>query len=331
MQFAWTGVLWLLPLVIAGGIIGFIWLERGRRSRMEQFVSVNLLPKLLCVSEGRRKLKAGLWMLGLIFLILALARPQWGSRFVETRARGIDILFALDTSKSMLAEDYKPNRLERSKLAIVDLLSGLKGDRVGLVAFAGQAFLQCPLTADYDAFRQSLEALDTDIIPVPGTDVSAAIREALTAFSKDANHKILILITDGEDLEGQGVALAESVKDDLKIFTVGVGTEKGELIPLRRPDGSTDFLKDASGAFVKTKLDVQTLTSIADKTGGFFVNLGNGDGLHQVYESGLKGIPDQELSAQVKPEAIDRYLWFLAASALCFLECFIVKRPRKGL
>jgi Ca-activated chloride channel family protein len=179
------------------------WLFDARqRAALAKFASPHLLAQLTAsISRGRRLLKRLLFITGVAFLFIALARPQWGFHWEEAHRKGIDILFAVDTSNSMLAQDVKPSRLARAKLAVNDLVNKLGGDRVGLIAFAGTAFLQSPLTLDYDAFLQTLDALDTKVIPEGGTDVAAAILTAEDTFGKEEkNVKIIVLITDGEDL-----------------------------------------------------------------------------------------------------------------------------------
>ena len=197
----------LLALVLAG--LFFFATERRAWARLGDFAASGLLQRLV-QSHSRRRLwiKNTLLLAVLLMVFISLARPQWGANWEKAETRGIDIMIALDTSRSMLAEDISPNRLERSKLAILDLLDEVKGDRIGLIAFAGNAFLQCPLTLDYQAFRQTLAAVDTETIPVGGTDVAAAIDEAEAYFEKSGNDRLLILITDGEDLEASGVQRA---------------------------------------------------------------------------------------------------------------------------
>ena len=199
--------LWLLAGLLACGALVWLFARHDRRQRaaLRTFASGHLLEQLTAsFSRRRRNFKRVLFIAGVFCIFAALARPQWGFRWEETQRRGIDLLFAVDTSRSMLTQDVKPNRLTRAKLAVSDLVGKLDGDRVGLVAFAGSAFLQSPLTLDYDAFRQSVDALDVGVIPRGGTDVAAAIHEAEAAFGTSTNsQKILVLITDGEDLEAQ--------------------------------------------------------------------------------------------------------------------------------
>lgn len=313
--------MWLIAIPIALVIIGLLFYanSRGRKELVRKFASDRLVKNLLeSYSAARNKLKRILVVLGIIILITAMARPIVGYDWQETKTKGIDILFALDSSRSMLAEDIKPNRLDRAKFAILDFIEELEGDRVGLVAFAGEAFLQCPLTLDYNAFRQSLEAVDTDIIATGGTDIARAINESESAFQDDNNYKIIVLITDGEDLEESGVERArEAAANGVTIYSVGVGTPEGELIPIRNRFGRVDYLRDSDGKAVQTKLDEATLSEIAEVTDGFYVPLGpTGYGLEQVYEAGLESIPEQELAAQLERSGIERFQWPLGLAII---------------
>jgi Ca-activated chloride channel family protein len=276
MQFAHS--IWLLAGVAACGILAlsFYHFQKKSTAALKRFASGHLLEKLTSgVSPRKRMLKRVILVLAVAFIFVALARPQMGFQWKEVKRKGIDILVAVDTSKSMLAEDVRPNRLERSKFGIMDFVSKLEGDRVGLLPFAGTAFLMCPLTLDYDAFKNSLDALDTEIIPQGGTDLASAIYEAEAAFNNNANHKILVLVTDGEDLEGEALAAATAAKKrGLTIYTVGVGTPAGELIPLMHGGKNGAFVKDEKGQPVKSRLDETMLQKIAEATGGRYEPLG---------------------------------------------------------
>lgn len=300
-------------------LIGFRYSQKKRQYFFKSLVSAKLQEKLMSTySTSRHLLKSILFLLSIFFFFIALAQPRWGYTWQEQKSKGIDILFALDVSKSMLAEDIRPNRLERAKYAILDLIKKLEGDRFGLIAFAGSAFLQCPLTLDYNAFRESLEQTDPSVIYRGGTDIGAAIQTAEPVFAKENSYKILILITDGEDLEESGITAASNAsKDDIKIYTVGVGTPQGELIPIKDKNNNQDYLRDAEGKLVKTKLDESTLRKIAEVTGGFYVPLGaKGEGLDQIYYSGLKNIPKQDLSSNLKQIPIERFQWPLGIGIL---------------
>ncbi len=305
---------WLYVIPPALLVLGFIFhlASRARKRQLGKFAADRLLSGLLrSYSPGRRRFKQLLIAAGVALILVALARPQYGYTWKETSARGIDVLFVLDSSKSMLAQDIRPNRLERAKFAILDFVERIPGDRVGLVAFAGNAFLQCPLTLDYDAFRLSLEAVDTEVIPHGGTDIARALIEAEQAFSEDNNHKVVVLITDGEDLEQSGVEQARLLaQQGMTIYTVGVGTAEGELIPVESQRGRVEYLRDSDGKPVTTRLDEETLKDIAEATGGFYVPLGvSGYGLEQVFEAGLQSIPEQDLGSRRQKVWIERFQW----------------------
>jgi len=317
VSFHWPYALLALPLTLAALLALFAGSQRARQRLLAQFATARLLPGLLAsFSPALRRLKHFLLTAGVLLAVLALARPQWGFDWQEQKARGVDVVFAVDVSRSMLAEDVQPSRLERAKLAILDLVEKMPGNRVGLVAFAGQAFLQCPLTLDYDAFRQTLDAMDPSVILRGGTDISAALAESETALEGSGNDRIIVLITDGEDLAGEGIAAAKSAAvNKTVIYTVGVGTPEGEIIPIRDKAGRVDFVRDDNGQIVKSKLDAATLTAIAQASNGFYVPLGpTGEGLTQVYEGGIKKTPEQEIAAQMQRTPIERFQWPLGAA-----------------
>lgn len=304
------------------------------RARLRRFAASKLADELTAsYSPVRQRLKMGLILLAVTCLGVSLARPQYGVVLEESEARGIDLMIALDTSRSMLAEDVKPNRLDRAKLAVLDLVNAMRGDRVGLVAFAGDAFLQCPLTLDYDAFRSTLDATDTRVIPRGGTNLAAAIEEAEKALGDDRNFKLLVLLTDGEDLEASGIAAArKAAANGLRIFTVGVGGASGEPIPIRDERGNPTLLRDASGRIVRSALDEETLKEIAAASNGFYAPLGaGGGGLQAVYQQLIDELPAEELGTRMQEIPLERYQWPLAAGLLfLFLEPLLGTRRRQA-
>ena len=328
--------LWLLAGLVACAALVWRYRRFDARQRVElaKFASAGLIAQLTAsVSPARRHIKRTLVIAGIACLALALARPLAGFRWEEARRKGLDLMFAVDTSKSMLAQDVKPDRLTRAKMAVEDLLAKMDGDRVGLVAFAGNAFLQCPLTLDYDAFRQSLDALDTKIIPRGGTDIASAIRETEAALEGNGNNeRILVLLTDGEDLEGSALDAARAAaRNGLKIFTVGVGSTSGELIPVESDSGETQFVKDSSGEFVKSRLDETMLRQIAEATGAMYQPLGQqAQGLETIYSQGLAKFTRHELASRMQKVYLERFQWPLALGLLCLgLEPLIGIRRRK--
>ena len=331
--------IWLLAGLIACGALVWAWRRYDDRQRaaLATFASSHLHAQLTAsFSAAKRHWKRGLFLAAVGCLFLALARPQAGFRWEEVKRRGIEVVFAVDTSRSMLTPDVKPDRLTRAKLAVDDFVSHLNGDGVGLIAFAGNAFLQCPITLDYDAFHESLEAVDTTIIPRGGTDIASAIREAQAALqNRPGKDKILILLTDGEDLEGSALATANaSAKDGLKICTVGVGTANGDLIPIPAEQGG-GFVKDDSGQFVKSHLGEAGLKSIAEATGGLYAPLGaQGQGLDTIYQQALAPLAKHDLASRRQRVYTERFQWPLTGSLALLLASVLVgtrrRSPRKN-
>jgi len=331
MRFEHPQLLWLLLLALPGLTAFFWWSWRERRRLIAQFVQSRLLANLTVgVSARRLKIRLALLITAVGSLVITLARPQWGFDWEEAKQRGLDVVVAIDTSRSMLAEDVAPNRLARAKLAALDLKKLARTDRVGLVAFAGSAFLQCPLSFDDEAFRQSVNALDVNIIPQGGTAIAEAIETAQAAFKeKSDNHKVLVLFTDGEDHDGQAVETARSAaKDGLCIFTVGVGTPNGELLRFTDARGRTDYIKDEQGNVVKSHLNEQLLQQIAQATtGGFYLRLSGANTIDQLYEKGLAPLPKTERSANRIQRWHERYQWVLGlAIVLLLVEMFLPER-----
>src|SRR5256714_12235280 len=232
----WLWALGFLPLLV----LLYAWAERRSAIKLREFVSPRLLPQLAGnVNRVRRAIRFAFVLLALALAIIALAKPRWGYTYEDVKRRGLDLLFAVDTSRSMLSNDVAPNRLERVKLAVQDLITELQGDRVGLIAFAGPAFLQAPLTIDYDAAVESINDLDTKTIPEGGTNISEAIALATQTFGKSAmGNRALIIFTDGEELSGDAVSGAKKAADaGVRIFTVGVGTGQGSYMSVEGKDG----------------------------------------------------------------------------------------------
>src|SRR3954467_2089886 len=314
MRFEHPDLLWLLVLVVPGLAAFFWWSWREKRRVLDRFVNPRLLGQLISgVSPALQKLHCYLLIASAALLVFALARPQWGFDWEEVRQRGLDIVVAIDTSRSMLAEDVSPNRLTRAKLAALDLRKLAKADRMGLVAFAGSAFLQCPLSSDDEAFRQSINELNVNIIPQGGTALAEAIDTARAAFKqKGDNHRVLVLFTDGEDQEGAAVDSAKAAaKEGLRIFTVGVGTAEGELLRTTDARGRSEYIKDSEGHVVKSQLNKQLLTDIADATQGFYMLLGGARTIDILYERGLAPLPKGELGGRQVKRYHERFQWFL--------------------
>ncbi len=330
MTFEHTHLVWFALLAVPALIAFHWWAGRVKRRLIGQFIAARLLSSLtIGLSAKRQRLRAGLFIGAVVLTILSLARPQIGFSWEEAKSRGLDIVVAIDTSRSMLATDVAPNRLRRAQLAALDLKRLARADRLGLVAFAGSAFLQCPLTLDDEAFRQSVDALDVNIIPQGGTALAEAIAAARGAFKKDNdNHKVLVLFTDGEDHDGSALDAAKSAgKDGLRIFTVGVGTANGELLRPVDASGRTDFIKDSDGNVVKSRLNETLLKEMAQATGGFYLILSGANTMNVLYERGLAPLPKSDLASQRIKRPHERYQWVLGlAIVLLLIEMLLPER-----
>jgi Ca-activated chloride channel homolog len=321
---------WLLIGLVA--VIAVVLLEIGARRRRRQAVRLFAASHLTAaltgsVSSLKRLLKTVLLIAAVGLLFTAMARPHLFFDWSEENRSGLDILLAVDCSKSMLTEDVKPNRIERAKLAIADFADRLPDNRLGLIVFAGDAFLQCPLTLDHDAFQTAVRELDTDTIPRPGTDIATAIDLAVDALKSQPNNlKFLILVTDGEDIEGRVLdAARNAAQSGLKIYAVGVGTPEGDRIPERDDSGAIMYHQDSNGQEVISKLDENTLRQIADITGGAYVPLGQrSEGLDEIYRRYIEPLPKQNLEKQREKIRIERFEWPLALAILFLMWEFLI-------
>jgi Ca-activated chloride channel family protein len=281
LRFAHPGYLWALaavPLLV----VGFFLLHLRKKQLLHGFVAESLVSQLAPeVSAAKRIVKQTLLLLALACLVIAAANPQVGTRLEEIKREGIDLFIALDVSLSMKAEDIRPSRLEKAKRDVSDLLRKLQGDRVGLVVFAGEAFVQFPLTADYSAADLFINAVDVEAVPVPGTMIGSAIEVALQSFRKDIpTQKAIVVVSDGENTEGDVASAVEKArKEGVRVYTIGMGTPEGSPIPLYGSSGErTDYKHDRGGNIVLTKLDESALEQIALATGGSYrraTNAGN--------------------------------------------------------
>jgi tetratricopeptide (TPR) repeat protein len=279
LRFAHPEYLWFLLTVPMLAVL-FVGIYSWGKKTLYRFVSASLAEQLVPhMSAGKRAWKQSFVLGALACLILAIADPQIGTRIEEIKREGIDLFVALDVSLSMKSEDIKPNRLEKAKRDISSLLQKLSGDRVGLIVFAGDAFVQFPLTADYSAADLFLSAVDVDAVPVPGTMIAGAIEVALKSFSTDLpTQKAIVIVSDGENTEGDVLSATEDAKKaKVKVFTIGMGTPEGAPIPVRPGEGQRgDYKRDGSGSIVLTKLDDSMLQQIAAATGGSYRRASSG-------------------------------------------------------
>ncbi len=312
----------------------FQWYKRRQQKSLLPLWSLSASHQMIYTHKLLYRLSRWIQILGIICLFIALARPQWGEVTEKRQKKGLNVLFAIDTSKSMLANDVRPNRLELAKLSIEELLKSLSGYQVGLIAFAGNAFLQCPITADYGAVKLSLHALDTNIIPRGGTNLSEAIELAMQTFDAETHYKQLILLTDGENLSGDVLNTArKAAAQGITIHTVGIGSTQGSYIGIPNERGMMEYLKDNQGKPVLSKLDEVTLKEIAGLTQGFYSPLGNaGEGLQTIYNTSLKHLPKENFSSEEKIP-IEHFHWF-AGLAILFLvlePCLFFKNGKMHL
>ncbi|MFH0924905.1 MAG: VWA domain-containing protein [bacterium] len=327
--FIFISLFWIIPVLI----LFYIYAFRKKERLIELFCEKKLFSELMpYVSKARSRLKAFFILVALFFIIFSLLQPQWGFHWEDIKRKGVDIMVAVDVSESMLAEDVEPNRLERAKRELQDLLKMLEGDRIGLVAYAGTSFVQCPLTLDYGAARMFLDYINPDLIPLKGTAISQAVKTCIEAFDRSKRgSQVIILITDGEDHQGEPLKAAEEAKNKgIKIFTIGIGKEGGAPIPLQ--DGSGGFKKDSRGNMIMTKLDEVTLQKMALETGGIYVRSVTGDiDLEKIYKEEIKKkIKQQELKSTRKEIWEERFQWFLFLAIIFLLWEQVVGERRKA-
>lgn len=288
----------------------------------------NLMPNR---SNFKLWLKFILLSLAYFFLILGLANPQIGSKLEEVERKGVDLVIALDVSNSMLAEDIKPNRLERAKRAVSQLIDKLEGDRIGIVVFAGKAYMQLPITSDYSAAKLFLSTIDTEIVPTQGTSIGQAIELSVTAFADNKHEKAIIVITDGEDHDDDPVSAAkDAVSKGIKVYTIGIGLPEGVPIPEFSNGQQMGYKKDISGKTVITKLDESTLQNVANEGDGIYVRANNTSaGLNQVFEE-ISKMEKQRYETKMFSDYEDRFQYFIAlASLLMILELLIFERKSR--
>ncbi len=332
MKYESINYLYLLPLVFIM-VIAYVVFFKNKQRALKKFVQAELLDRIvLSVSKKKQIIKAAFAITAILFVIFSLVQPKWGYHWEEVERMGVDIVIAVDTSRSMLADDIKPNRLEAAKREIRSLLNIIEGDRIGLVAFAGTAFIQCPLTLDYGAFNLFLDDLDTSLIPVGGTAIGEAIKKSLSAFNdKVKKHKAIVLITDGEDHQGNAVEMAKTAREQgIIIYTIGVGKKEGAYIKIR-DKGKEVLLKDKEGKVIKSRLDEIALNKIALETGGAYSPAyGAKWGLDNIYKNIIAKMEKKQLGSKKIKLYENRYQIPLFISLiLIMLESLIGERAGK--
>jgi len=324
-------LLWLVPLLAF-----LLWVAYRLRARARlRFADQSLLDRLLAGYSPRRRLaKSILILLAVLFLALALTRPQFGEKMVFMKRRGVDIVIVLDTSRSMLARDMRPDRLSKAKQEIYGMLERMKGDRVGLVCFAGESIIQCPLTLDYGAAQVLVDAVDINTVTLPGTALADAIRQATDMFDEtEKKFKVMLLITDGEDHEGNVQEAAEAAAQaGVIVYAIGIGSPSGEPIPELDANGNvTGFKKDGAGRVILSKLDEYGLQKAALTTEGKYYRASAGElELDRIYDE-IASMEKKELEGKLFTQYEDRFPWFLVPAVLLFaLEAILSERRKAG-
>ena len=323
-----------LLLLVVAALAGFVvWALLRKKRLLQRFGDMPLIMRNApYISFARQGGKATLLLIAFVFITLAVARLQFGTHLEKLKREGIDLVVALDVSSSMLARDMQPNRLEKAKQELQGVIERLQGDRIGLVAFAGDAFIQCPLTLDYTAARFLLGAMDPGAVSVQGTSLAAAVNMATRTFEqRERKHKVLLLLTDGEDHDEGALQAAEDARSEgIRIYAVGIGSPSGEPIPVFDRNGNqVGFKKDRNGEVVMTALNEEMLQKIALETGGRYYHATAGEmELDRIFEE-IAGMEKKELEGTLVTRYDDRFQWpLLFALLLIVLEFFIGERRK---
>ncbi|WP_461588566.1 vWA domain-containing protein [Winogradskyella sp.] len=327
----WFWTLLVIPVII----MLFIFLQIWRRSAQKKFADAHLLSRL---SPNQSLFKSVLKVLVLcgafLCLSLALVNPKIGTKLETVRSQGVDIVFAVDVSKSMLAEDIAPNRLDKSKQLVTQIINNLASDRVGIIAYAGKAFPQLPITTDYASAKMFLQNKNTDMLSSQGTAIHEAIQLAKTYYDdEEQKNRILIIISDGEDHEGDAIEIAEEANEEgIRIFTIGVGNIKGGPIPIKRNGVVLNYKKDRNGETVITRLDETTLKEIAEETNGAYINGGNTSEVVDTIKDLLEKMDKKEFESKQIADYKDQFQWFLGLGILLlFIDIFFLERKTAWL
>ena len=330
IHFAQAQFLFLLLLIPLFFII-FAVLLKLRQRRIRKFGDENLVSQLMpSYAKGKAWVRLSLFSVAFFFFVIGLSRPQIGAKLKEHETRGAEIMIVLDVSNSMLAEDYSPNRLERAKLAISRLVDKLRDDRIGLIVFAGNSFVQLPITTDYVSAKMFLNSISTESVPVQGTAIGDAINTAIRSFSAQSEKsRAIIVITDGENHEDDPVAAAkQAAQMGIRVFTIGVGSPEGKPIPM---DG--ELLKDKDGNIVVTRLDEGVLQEVAYAGNGVYVRAGNSEfGLNPIIDD-IRKMEDEKYSSIVFEEYDEQFMYFFAIALIFFVVEMLVgdRKSKKHL
>jgi len=327
----WFWTLLVIPVIILLFILVQVW----KKSAQKKFANSTLLKRL---SPNQSLFKSVLKLIVLsaafLFLSLALVNPKIGTKLETVRSQGVDIVFAVDVSKSMLAEDIAPNRIEKSKQLVTQIINSLGSDRVGIIAYAGKAFPQLPITTDYAASKMFLQNMNTDMMTSQGTAIREAIELAKTYYDdEEQTNRILVIISDGEDHEGDAASIAEEANEQgIRIFSIGVGNEKGGPIPIKRNGIILNYKKDRNGETVITKLNEDTLKEIAKEANGVYINGSSTNEVVETIKDLLDKMDKKEFESKQIADFKDQFQWFLGFGILfLFIDIFLLERKTEWL
>lgn len=325
-------LLFILPVIVVLFVLLQIWKKRTQSKFADSLLLKKLTPSK---SHFKSTLKLILFLLGLAGLTLGLVNPKIGTKLETVKREGVDIVFAVDVSKSMLAEDIAPNRLEKAKRLVSEIINQLASDRIGIIAYAGQAYPQLPITTDYGAAKMFLQNMNTDMLTSQGTAINAAIELATTYYDdEDQTNRVLFIISDGEDhSEGSALdAVEEATEQGIKIYTIGVGKTKGAPIPIKRKGVVESLKKDQQGEVVITKLNQEILIDIADDGNGEYIDGSNTEEAVEYIKEQLLQMDKKEFEAKQFADYKDQFQWFLGAALfLLFLDIFVLDRKTEWL
>lgn len=327
----WFWLLLLIPMILVFFVILQLWKQKTQNKFSDKRLLNKLSPNRSIIKS---LLKISLFCLAIASLVIALVNPKVGTKLETIKREGVDIVFALDVSKSMLAEDIAPNRLEKSKQLVTQIINNLASDRIGIIAYAGKAFPQLPITTDYASAKMFLQNMNTDMLSSQGTAIDDAIDLAKTYFDdEEQTNRVLIIISDGEDHGERAVEAAEEAGEDgIKIYTIGVGSTKGAPIPIKRGGVVLNYKKDNEGETVITKLDEETLQNIADKANGVYINGENTSEVVEKIGDILNKMDKQEFESKQIAEFEDQFQWFLGfAFFWLFIDIFLLDRKTEWL
>jgi len=328
----WFWVLAIIPVIILLFLMLQIWKHKAQKKFANKVILKRLSPNQ---SLFKSVLKVIIWCLIFACLSIALVNPKIGTKLETIKREGVDIVFAVDVSKSMLAEDIAPNRLDKSKQLVTQIINNLASDRVGIIAYAANAFPQLPITTDYAAAKMFLQQMNTDMLSSQGTAINAAIELAETYFdNEEQTNRVLIIISDGEDHFGESAVRAaeEASEKGLRIFTIGVGDLKGGPIPIKRNGVILNYKKDRQGETVITRLNEENLKSIASKANGVYINGKNTNEVVETIRDILNQMDKTEFEAKEFADFKDQFQWFLAfAIGLLFIDIFLLERKTAWL